>query len=614
MKRLSEYIRYKYDQFISMGTISLIIGLFLILLIIVGLISIIMILIFPEYQFLDVFWMTFLRALDPGTLAGDTGTIGYVILLAIATFVGIFVFSMFVSFILNGFQEKLETLRKGRSKVIEQNHTVILGNSTSLKVVLQELILANENQRRGVVVVLSEEDPLLLSNQIKDFIKDFKTTRVIYRNGSIYNIDDLKMCSITQAKSIILIEQDITNIKALVAMSSMDIFEKGHCKVAALFRNQDNLNVAQKLIGPKGNFIYVEGAITKIIAQSCLQAGLSNIYSDLFDFAGDEIYINPVDGLVGRTYLNAQKSFSKSILIGVIRDGRPFINPPADEVLLPDDQIIAITEDDDTAVVEPVVESFHSDAIIDSPRVSNIDKTNILFIGYNSKVASIIQEFDHYVKAGSTITILSNYDRGTGRIKRMEPNLENLTIHVMNDVTYDRLIIEEAVKHTDRSIVIFQNEEVPKEDKDSQTLLTLLHIRDIEKITGQEFDVVTEIFNVQNTAIIELAKVDDFLISDQLTSRMLTQIAENPYLVDILKVLLNKNGVEVYLKPVESYVKTNQAVSGYTLVEACARKQETFLGYKSYTRSGRERVCMNPLKSEDVTLCPGDKIIVLSQD
>lgn len=614
MKRVLDYLRYKYDQFISMGTISLILGLFIILLVIIGILSIIMIIILPEYSFLEVFWLAFLRTLDPGTLAGDVGTLGYVIILALATFVGIFIFSMFISFILNGFQERLETLRKGRSTVIERNHTVILGSSNSLKIILSELILANENQRKEVVVVLSDEDPLELSSNMKDFIKDFKTTKIIYRKGSIYNVEDLKMVSVSQARSIILIENDITNIKALVALSSTDYFSKGKGKVAALFRNHDNLIIAEKLVGKYGNFIYVEDAISKIIAQTCLQTGLSCIYSDLFDFGGDEIYVNDIKDLQGRTFLQAQKSFSKSILIGVIRDGKPVINLEPNEIIQENDKMIVISEDDDTAIVEPVVEEFNQEAIIKKPRLSNVDVTNILFIGYNHKVASIIQEFDHYVKLGSVITILTNYERGNAQIKKIGESLKNLSIKIINEVTFDRQIIEQAVQYTNRSIVIFQNEEVPKPDKDSQTLLTLLHLRDIEKITGRQFDIVTEIFDVANTKIIELAKVDDFLISEQLTSRMLTQIAENPYLVSILEILLNKNGVEIYLKPVELYIDTKQTVDGYTLVEACARKHETFLGYKTYSRHGRERVCMNPLKSKQITLYPGDKIIVLSKD
>lgn len=614
MKKRRDYWRYKYDQFISMGTISLIIGLFVILFVIIAVLSVIMIMIFPEYGFLEVFWITFLRALDPGTLAGDEGTIGYVIVLATATFVGIFVFSMLVSFILNGFQEKLETLRKGRSRVIEENHTVVLGSSESLKVVLSELVLANENQAKEVVVVLSEEDPLVLNSMIKDYIKDFKTTKVIYRKGSIYNIDDLRMCNVSKAKSIILIEQDILNIKALVALSATNYFNDGNGRVSALFWNKENLTVAQKLVGERGYFIYVQSAITKIIAQSCLQAGLSLIYSDLFDFAGDEIYINDASSLIGKSYIDVQKSFSKSIVIGILRDKKPILNPLPSTLLEQGDDIIVITEDDDTAIVEELGTPLNIDTILDTPRRSNIEEANVLFIGYNPKVIEIIKEFDHYVKAGSTITVMTNYERGIIKLNALGKTLKNLTVHVIKYSTIDRSAIEESISHTDGSIVLFQNEETPKMEKDSQTLLTLLHLRDIEQESDQTFDIVTEIYQVENTDIIELAKADDFVISEQLTSRLLTQIAENPYLVQILKILLEKNGVEIYLKPVELYIDTYQTVNGYTLVEACAKKNETFLGYKTFSRHGRERLVMNPKKTDEIQLCPGDKVILLSED
>jgi Trk K+ transport system NAD-binding subunit len=597
-----------------MGTISLIIGLLVILLLIIAILSVILVIIFPEYGYLEVFWITFLRALDPGTLAGDEGTVGYIVVLAIATFVGIFIFSMFVSFILNGFQEKLETLRKGRSRVIEENHTVVLGSTESLKVVLSELILANENQKKEVVVVLSEDDPLELASTIKDYIKDFKTTKIIYRKGSIYNIDDLRMCNVSKAKSIILIEQDILNIKALVALTATNYFERGKGRVSALFWDPENLNVAQKLVGERGYFIYVQSAITKIIAQSCLQAGLSLIYSDLFDFAGDEIYINDGSKLIGKSLVEVQKSFSKSIVIGILRNDKPILNPLPTSTLEEGDQLIVISEDDDTAIVEEIGAPLNLSSILDKPRQSNIEVTNVLFIGYNPKVIAIIKEFDHYVEQGSTITVMTNYERGIIKLNALNKTLHNLSVSAIKNSTIDRQAIEEAITYTSGSIVLFQNEETPKADKDSQTLLTLLHLRDIEQHTDKRYDIVTEIFQVENTNIIELAKADDFVISEQLTSRLLTQIAENPYLVDILRILLEKNGVEIYLKPVELYVDACQTVNGYTLVEACAKKNETYLGYKTYSRHGRERLCMNPLKSDEVHLCPGDKLIVLSED
>ena len=45
---------------------------------------------------------------------------------------GIFIVSLLISVLSNGLQTKLEDLRKGRSFVVEENHTLILGWSSRI--------------------------------------------------------------------------------------------------------------------------------------------------------------------------------------------------------------------------------------------------------------------------------------------------------------------------------------------------------------------------------------------------------------------------------------------------------------------------------------------------
>jgi Trk K+ transport system NAD-binding subunit/uncharacterized membrane protein len=614
MKRVIEIIKYKYDQFLSKGTFSLIIGLLVILLFIIGIISAIMIFIFPEYNFWEISWINFLRTLDPGTLAGDTGSFTYVMMMTLMTFVGILVFSLFISFILNGFQSKLETLRKGRSKVIEKNHVVILGNNASLPVIIGELVLANENQKRSVVVVLSDSDPVEVSSGVKEFIKDFKTTKVIYRKGSIYDVDDLLMCSISKAKVIILIEQDITIIKALVALHETQYFSEGTGKIAALFQNMETMEAARKLVGDRGLFIYVEDAITKIIAQSCLQLGLSRIYNNLFDFGGDEIYTISSQGLVGKSYLEVQKTFSKSIAIGYIRNSETYINPDPKEIIKEDDLVLVITEDDDTAVPEMTVNQFNQSAIKTYERKSGKEVVTILFIGYNKKVDHVIAELDNYVLPGSSLTIITENKNGIESLTKHQSDYQNITVHIKEANTTDKFAIKDTIDGINRSVVIFHNEDANQEDKDAETLLTLLHLRNLEKELDKKLEVITEIYDVKNTKIIEMAKVDDLVISNQLTNRMLTQVAENPFIVDVLNILLNPIGSEVYLKAITDYIDTDVEVDGYTLIEACAAKGETFLGYKNTCDESEACIMMNPNKANKIKFNKEDKIIVLSSD
>ncbi len=70
-----------------------------------------------------------MHALDPGTVAGDTGSAGFLLTMLALTLAGLFIVSALIGVIATGIDEKLMQLRKGRSRVLERDHTLILGFS-----------------------------------------------------------------------------------------------------------------------------------------------------------------------------------------------------------------------------------------------------------------------------------------------------------------------------------------------------------------------------------------------------------------------------------------------------------------------------------------------------
>jgi ion channel POLLUX/CASTOR len=74
----------------------------------------------------EAFWQSLLRVVDAGTFAGDSGwltrSLGLLITLA-----GIFLAGSLIGLIANGVDQRIAQLRKGRSVVIEDDHTLILG-------------------------------------------------------------------------------------------------------------------------------------------------------------------------------------------------------------------------------------------------------------------------------------------------------------------------------------------------------------------------------------------------------------------------------------------------------------------------------------------------------
>ena len=74
-------------------------------------------------------------------------------------------------------------LRKGRSLVLESDHTVILGWNPQIFTVISELVESNTNRKEGaVIVVMADHDKIEMEDAIHERVPDTKNTRVIAVN------------------------------------------------------------------------------------------------------------------------------------------------------------------------------------------------------------------------------------------------------------------------------------------------------------------------------------------------------------------------------------------------------------------------------------------------
>ena len=63
-----------------------------------------------------------------------------------------------IGLISNGIDQRVEELQKGRSTVIEHDHTVILGWSERVPPIVSELTIANESRKHAAVVILADTE------------------------------------------------------------------------------------------------------------------------------------------------------------------------------------------------------------------------------------------------------------------------------------------------------------------------------------------------------------------------------------------------------------------------------------------------------------------------
>ncbi|MEK8169356.1 hypothetical protein NKH77_04785 [Streptomyces sp. M19] len=172
-----------------------------------------------------VVWMSLLRTLDPGTMGGDTGRPVFLLLMLTVTVGGIFIVSALIGVMTTGLEARIQELRKGKSRLIEHGHTVVLGWSEQVFTVIAELVEANQSERRSCVVILAERDKAAMDDEIRRRIPDTGKTRVICRSGNPLQRRDLDLVSPDNAKAIMVLppvgdDSDIDVIKVLLLLNS----------------------------------------------------------------------------------------------------------------------------------------------------------------------------------------------------------------------------------------------------------------------------------------------------------------------------------------------------------------------------------------------------------
>jgi len=628
MKEVSfaDRFRYAFDNIMSKGPIALIgwLGILSVILIVVISLIVWATNIAPELSFPQLMWMSLMRTLDAGTMGGDTGTWAFLFGMFAVTLGGIFVISTLIGILTTGIEAKLESLRKGRSKVIEEGHTVILGWSEQIFSIISELVIANENQRKSCIVIMADRDKVEMEEEIHSKVGSTGKTRVVCRQGSPMDLTDIGIVSINTAKSIIVLAPDTEDpdsnvIKTILAITNNPKRRREPYHIVAEIRDPKNFEVAKMVGKEEVELILIGDLVSRIIAQTCLQSGLSVVYVELLDFGGDEIYFKKEPTLIGRTFGESLFKYEDSAVIGMYpKGGTPVLNPPMDTVIKEGDKLIAISEDDDTVILSGITDYKISEDAIVGPQSYKSEPKRILILGWNWRAPSIINEIDNYVSPGSEVMVVANYEEGEAQISKYCSNVKNVKVSYKVDDTTDRRVLDELeIDRYNHVIILCYSDTLDTQEADAMTLITLLHLREIADKTGHKFTIVSEMLDIRNRNLAEVTRADDFIVSDRLVSLMMSQVSENKHLNAVFADIFDPEGSEIYLKPAENYVKLGVPLNFYTILESAKQRSEIAMGYRliSYSNDVERSygVVVNPYKSEMITFSEGDKIIVAAE-
>ncbi|MEW6467373.1 MAG: NAD-binding protein [Bacteroidota bacterium] len=627
---LKERLRYSFENTLSRGTIAIIFWLAVIstLIVIIAGCVIAFAGVKPEDSeqlgFIEAAWQSLMRTLDAGNLAGDLGW-GYRAIMFCVTIGGIFIISSLIGTLTSGLESKLDEMRKGRSKVLESNHTLILGWSSKVFSIISELLIANENQKKPRIVIMADKDKVEMEDEIRSRFPDTKNTKIICRTGSPLDLNDLEVASPHDARSIIILSPeegqnpDTHVIKSILAITNNPNRKKEKYHIVAEIREEANMEAARLVSNDEAVLVLAGDLIARVTAQTCRQSGLSVVYTELLDFDGAEIYFKDEPSLAGKTYKDALNAYEESAVMGLFhQDGSVSINPPMDKKIEAGDKLIAISEDDDTIVLSNKKDLGINTAALSDGAKASPRKESTLILGWNDKGLTIIRELDNYVAEGSEVVVVTENDGPKEDLDRLKQELKKQNLKFVKGSTTERALLDSLGVTSFNHIIILCYSDMDLQEADAKTLITLLHLRNISEQTGHDFSIVSEMLDMRNRELAEVTKADDFIVSDKLISLMLSQLSENKHLQRVFDDLFAAEGSEVYLKPATDYVKAGQEINFYTIIESAARKGETAIGYRiAAFASDPEKaygVAVNPKKSARFRLGENDKVIVLAED
>ncbi|KAI5066987.1 hypothetical protein GOP47_0017515 [Adiantum capillus-veneris] len=579
----------------------------------------------------EAMWRAWTYVADSGNHADSEGMWPRIVSLLIS-FGGMLIFALMLGLISDAISEKVDSLRKGKSEVIESGHTLILGWSDKLGSLLKQLAIANQSLGGGIVVVLAERDKEEMEIDIAKLEFDFMGTSVICRSGSPLIMADLKKVSVSKARAIIVLAEidnaDQSDARALrVVLSLTGIKEglKGH--VVVEMRDLDNETLVKLVGGQMVETVVAHDVIGRLMIQCARQPGLAQIWEDILGFENAEFYIKRWPELDGTCFGDVLISFPDAVPCGVkvkAEGGRIFINPDDDYVLSEGDEILVIAEDDDTYAPAPLpqVQRRSLPRVVMPPNVPE----KILLCGWRRDIQDMIKVLDAFLAPGSELWIFSDVPECDREKKllygNLNPdNLENIQLVHREGNTVIRRHLESLPLEEFDSILILADEKLEDTviNADSSSLATLLLIRDIQsKRLPLEFSkgphnkvqvqtqsswirdmheasnntiIISEILDSRTKNLVSVSKISDYVLSNELVSMALAMVAEDKQINRVLEELFAEEGNELYIRPAEFYLYDQEVLSFFEIMIRARQREEIVIGYR---KASADQAVINP--------------------
>ena len=481
----------------------------------------------------EALWRSFVIAIGKGVIGDATWTQRITTLIFI--FASLFLAGSLVGLLVSAINRRLDDIRRGRSRVLERGHTLVLGNSARLMPVLDELTANKHNN--SAVVVLAEHD----KGELEDDLlarRGRSPRRVVFRNGTPSRRADLDLVGIDQARSVIVLNNGsavdaITVRRALAA----NAYSEDNVHIVAEMSNRRIARSVRESTRGQVATVCIDATVADMLTQAVRAPGLARMFDELLSFEGSEFYVVDGRAVVGRSWLDVHAAFVDAVPLAVIADEKLTLLPNNNQVIEAGDRIVVLGRNRAPEIVSDNRHSAQSGpALVDGGARAR----RVMVLGWSSIGDQMLRELDGFLGPQGTVHVLADEALTASGFPSADSFEHPVSFEpTKHDPDEIRQIIDTL--QPDVLVVLGYLSRLSEDEADALTLLTL-HTLGHATSQNHQPRVVAQLLNNEVGALAESGHADDYVVTDALVSRMLVHLARERELSAVFDDLFDAQG------------------------------------------------------------------------
>ncbi|MBE6128129.1 MAG: hypothetical protein E7185_02525 [Erysipelotrichaceae bacterium] len=463
----------------------------------------------------------------------------YPIILSVAAVAGLLVTSVLIGIVTSAIEEKIMALRNGNSPVLENDHVIVLGFYGGEYTLIRQLVLAAGSQPLTIVIG-AEMEREEMEQHIQENVDVPNNVRIICRTVDLFDPMAIERLSVETCRTIIISPtDDSTTIKTLLAVSPL--IKGTKIRVNAITSKDENRFPPTIAKTHNVTTLQTNDTLAKIIAHSCTQSGLSEVFKEIFNFEGSELYLVRLPGQAGISFGEMIGRVDHAVPVGICRKGEITMNPPADTVFEESDDLLVFAQEKTSAILK--ADSFQFQASGELAPVKPERDTRTTIFGQNSTLKTVLREVPENVQQVTLVNYDGNQLESIRKIceeRDMKLCFDEGNLHLETDL----LRITKGTEH----IIILSDHEKDDEEADMDSIFLLLNLRDIRNKYHLRYNITAEMRREKNQSLVTGYDNTDFIVASNMSSLFLAQLAESPQLLTAFAEILSNKGNELYLK------------------------------------------------------------------